>query len=106
MTRPQTAEAYAELVRQALFEAEDLRACLEREVQGRQSAPVFLDPLQDGLKALYESMKDGSYGWGREDLPFMSLARKHALQIPFANLLEQINLTHRRGLDVEGEDKW
>jgi hypothetical protein len=34
----------------------------------------------------------------------MDLAGRYAEEIPFHTLLKQINKTHRRGLDVEGED--
>jgi hypothetical protein len=34
----------------------------------------------------------------------MDLATRYADQIPFHPLLKQINETHRRGLDLDGED--
>ena len=42
--------------------------------------------------------------FGREDLPFMDPAGKYAEEIPCHTLLVQINETHRRGLDVGGDD--
>ena len=65
--------------------------------------PAFLDPLEEGIKGLHQSMLDGRYAFGREDLPFMDLAAQFAEEIPFHTLLKQINETHRRGLEVDGE---
>jgi len=49
-------------------------------------------------------MRDETYVFGREDLPFMDLAGKYAEEIPFHSLSKQINETHRHGLDVDGDD--
>jgi hypothetical protein len=45
-------------------------------------------------------MQEGTYVFGREDLPFMELAEHHSQEIPFHILLRQINETHRRGLEI------
>ena len=99
--RARTAGKYAEWVKQALFEVQDLRECLEYEMEELGKFPAFLDPGEKGIKQIYQSMCDGRYLFGREDLPFMELADKHAEEIPFHVLLKQINETHRRGLDVD-----
>lgn len=104
MRRARSAEEYVEWVGQAVFEVVDLRDCLEYEEEDMSKIPAFLDPLEEGIKAVYEAMQSGSYHFGREDLPFMDLASRYAGEIPFHTLLKQINETHRRGLDVEGED--
>ncbi len=99
--RATTAGEYADWVKQALFEVQDLRECLEYEMEELGKFPAFLDPLEKGIKQIYQAMCDGNYHFGREDLPFMELADKHANEIPFHVLLKQINETHRRGLDVD-----
>jgi hypothetical protein len=48
-------------------------------------------------------MQEGTYVFGRDDLPFMDLAERYSEEIPFHTLLRQINETHRRGLEI-GED--
>jgi len=53
------------------------------------------------VKGLYQLMVDGEYRFGREDLPFIEIANKHADDIPFNTLLRQINETHRKGIDVD-----
>ncbi len=104
LRRAKTVDEFVEWVKNAVFEVDDLRDCLEFEIEDMTRFPAFLDPLDEGIKAIYQSMVDGSYTFGREDLPFMDLAAKHADEIPFHTLLKQINETHRRGLDLGGED--
>ncbi|AFL72681.1 hypothetical protein [Thiocystis violascens] len=104
LRRARSVDEYVEWVRQAVFEVDDLRDCLEYESEDLATFPAFLDPLEAGIKAIYTAMKDGSYAFGREDLPFMDLAGKYAEEIPFHTLLKQINETHRRGIDVGGDD--
>jgi hypothetical protein len=103
LRRARTVDEYVDWVRQAQFEVGDLRDCLEFELDDINRFPAFLDPLQQGIQALYQSMLDGDYLFGREDLPFMDLVIRFADQIPFHALLKQINETHRRGIDLDGE---
>ena len=104
LRRARTAEEYAEWVKQALFEVEDLRNCLEYELDELGRFPGYLEPLEESVRELYDSMAEGRYLFGREDLPFMAVLARYADQIPFQELLKQINETHRRGLDVDGSD--
>ena len=103
LRRAKTAQEYIEWVKQAVFEVDDLRECLEFELEDLIRFPAFLDPLEQGIKAVYQSMRDGTYVFGREDLPFMELAERYSDEIPFHTLLKQINETHRRGLEVDAE---
>lgn len=100
LRRAKSADEYVEWVRQALFEIADLRDCLEYELEDLNRFPAFLDPLEEGVKKIYQSMQHGTYVFGREDLPFMDLAERYSKEIPFHTLLKQINETHRRGLEV------
>ena len=104
MRRAKSADEYVDWVKQAVFEVQDLRECLEFEMEDLQRFPAFLDPLQQTVNAVYDAMRDGTYGFGREDLPFMDVASAHAHEIPFFTLLRQINETHRKGLEVDEED--
>mgnify|MGYP003573077111 FL=1 len=103
LRRAKTAEEYIEWMKQAVFEVDDLRECLEFELEDLNRFPAFLDPLEQGIKAVHQSMRDGAYVFGREDLPFMELAERYSDEIPFHTLLKQINETHRRGLEVDAE---
>lgn len=103
LQRARTVEEYVEWVKQAVFEVDDLRDCLEFELEDLARFPTFLDPLEKGIKELYQSMLEGRYVYGREDLPFMDLVERYAEQIPFNGLIKQINETHRRGLSLASE---
>jgi hypothetical protein len=104
LRRAKSVDEYVEWVRQAVFEVGDLRECLEYELEDINRFPVFLDPLEEGIKDIYRSMQEGTYVFGREDLPFMDVAERYSEEIPFHTLLKQINETHRRGLEV-GDDE-
>jgi hypothetical protein len=106
LRRARSVDEYVDWVRQAVFEVADLRDCLEYELEDLGKPPAFLEPLAAGIRGLMQSMQDGVYSFGREDLPFMDLARRYSDSIPFHTLLTQINETHRRGLDVEAEDAY
>lgn len=100
--RPHTAQAYVDLVEQAIFEVEELRLASEYDMESMGESNRFLDELEQGVRALRQSMADGSYQFGRQDLPFMALVERqsdHAL--PFKYLFKVINETHKLGLDVD-----
>ena len=104
LRRALSAEEYAEWVKQAMFEVGDLKDCLLYEMEDLQRFPAFIEPLEDGVKQVYEAMVAGTYQFGREDLEYMDVLRRYEGQIPFHSLLKQINETHRKGLDVpDGE---
>jgi len=101
LQRARSAEEYIEWVKQAVFEVGDLRDCFDFEMEEMGTYPSYLDPLEQGIKDLYQSMVDSEYHFGREDLPFMVVMERNADDIPFAVLLRQINETHRKGIDVD-----
>lgn len=104
LRRARTADEYVEWVKDAVFEVDDLKACLLFEMEEMTRFPSWLEPLEESIKALHQSMVDGGYHFGREDLAFMEIVHRHGDQIPFHTLLKQINETHRKGLDVGEED--
>ncbi len=103
LQRARSAEEYVEWVKQAVFEVDDLRDCYDYQMDEMGRYPAFLEPLEQGIKALHQSMIDGEYHFGREELSFMELVNRHGDDIPFAILLRQINETHRKGIDVDAE---
>ena len=104
LRRARSAEEYAEWVKQAMFEVGDLKDCLLYEIEDLQRFPAYIEPLEDGVKQVYEAMLAGTHQLGREDLVFMDFLRRYEDQIPFHSLLNQINATHRKGLDVPDEE--
>jgi hypothetical protein len=60
LRRAKSVDEYVEWVRQAVFEIGDLRDCLEYELEDLNRFPVFLDPLEEGIKGIYQSMLNGT----------------------------------------------
>jgi hypothetical protein len=94
--------ALIDMVHEAVYEVDELRACLEHDDDEAATYTPYLDPLDAMLRELHESMASGKYqgaGTG-EDLPFMPLFKKHERSIPFRELLRTINATHREGYEA------
>ena len=99
--RPKTPEQYVEMIKTALFEVEDLRAAIEYDAEGMTDSIGFIDELEHHVRALYQSLEDGTYEFKDEDLSYMALVREHGLfSLPFRDLLTIVNDTHRNGLDI------
>ncbi|MBI3560774.1 MAG: general secretion pathway protein GspF [Gammaproteobacteria bacterium] len=103
MKRPKTAEAYIDLLKQAVFEVEELQASFEFDAEGMGGVTDFIDELTRQVKAVYQSMQAGTYEFKDQDLPFMATVRRNdGVFLPFRDLLNLINDTHRNGLEVDG----
>lgn len=104
LRRAKTADEYIEWVKQADFEVGDLRACFEYASEDDSARfPAFIEPLELSVQNLFESMKQGTYRFGREDLPFMDIVHRYGDEIPFTTLLKQINETHRKGIEADSD---
>lgn len=104
MRGPKTWDEYLDLVHQAVYEVDELRACMmeEDDMDDTDLYNQYVGPLEVHLRALYEAMTSGRYQFpAAEDLPFMPLVRQYGRFIPFRGLLELINRTHREGLAKE-----
>lgn len=100
--RPQTIKEYIELVDQAIFEVSDLRASIEYDGEFMEGIAGFVSELEKELKILFASLKDESYSFSKDDLPFMSLVNSvNDMLLPFKHLLRQINDTHTLGLEMD-----
>lgn len=101
-TRPKTPEEYVSLVDQALDEIDELRASMEYDMDSMGGAGDFLDALESQVRELRAAMADGSYRFGKEDLPFMRLVdTQDERLLPFKYLFATINRTHKQGLNVD-----
>ncbi len=101
MKRPKTMAMYAELVEQTLIEVDEMRHVIEYETDGGASTE-FLDPLEADLNRLKDAMATDSYEFRDEDLPFMQAVSSQQLhELPFRDLLDVINWTHRTGLESD-----
>lgn len=100
-TRPKTAAEYIELIDQALFEIDDLRASAEYDMESMGGVLEFLDQLDRDVRGLKQAMLDGRYQFGNSDLPFMRIVEAQDERVlPFKYLLRVINATHRLGLNT------
>ena len=102
--RARTAEEYVRLIEQVIDELEDIREVSGYAFDDDQGNLSFVDLLMKDMRELRASMADGSYQFGRNDLPYMRMVKKLSeMQLPCIRLLYMINQTHREGLDVQGD---
>ncbi|MGB5278778.1 MAG: hypothetical protein WBO73_12020 [Gammaproteobacteria bacterium] len=101
IVRARSSEEYVSMIEQALDDVWDLHQSIEFDEDFMADAREFIGPLENSLKDLYQSMKDGNYQFATGDLPFMEIVEKyHDAQLPFKFLLKRINETHLKGLEV------
>ncbi len=101
--RPKTAAEYVRLVEQALDELEDIVEASDYDFDEVEDNLGFVEALKRELTAIRESMRDGSYQFGRNDLPLMRIVKRHTeKQLPCIRLFYTINQTHQQGLDAAG----
>ena len=102
IVRAHSTEEYVDMINQAIDETFDLRQAIEFDEEFMSDARVLVDELEANLKALYESMKDGSYEFATGDLPYVALMKRyHQEMVPFRYLLKRINETHMKGLELK-----
>ena len=100
MVRARSMQEYQDLIKQALFEVEDLRASLEFDEEFMGDAIVFLDPLEARIYELLRSVTAGDYQFSEQNLPFMEIVNStNENLLPFRTLLIRINETHIHGLE-------
>ena len=103
-TRARTAEEYVNLIEQVIDELDDIKEVSGYSFDEDQGNVSFVDVLMKDMRELRASMADGTYQFGRNDLPFMRIVKKLSdMQLPCIRLLYMINQTHREGLDLQGD---
>ncbi len=101
IVRARSSDEYVQMIEQALDDVWDLHQSIEYDEDYMAVAREFIGPLENSLKDLYQSMKDGKYEFATGDLPFMEIVEKyHDAELPFKFLLKRINETHMKGLQV------
>lgn len=101
IVRAHSTEEYVDMINQAIDETFDLRQAIEFDEEFMSEARILVDELEACLKAVYESMKDGSYEFATGDLPYIALMKNyHEEMVPFRYLLKRINETHMKGLEL------
>jgi hypothetical protein len=100
--RAKTATEYAGFVDQAIDELQDIIDAANYDFDEVESNLGYVHILLKEMRALRASMADGSYQFGRKDLPWMRIVKQHSGQeLPCIRLFYLINQTHREGLDIE-----
>ena len=99
--QPKTAEEYVRLVEQALNELGDILEAASYDFDEIESNLGFIEVLKKELTEMRETMRDGTYQFGRNDLPLMRVVKKHTEKdLPCIRLFYLINQTHREELDI------
>lgn len=100
MKKPTTYEEYVDLVHQAVYEVDEMRASIEYEPEYMERWSGLLDLLDGVLRKMYDEMVADTYQFptGR-DLPYMQVLNRYGPDFPFKQLLLRINDTHKNGLD-------
>lgn len=90
------------MVKEALAEIQDLRDAIEFDEDEMSAAIGFVDRLDAEVRKLYDRMLEGRYRFENEDLPFMPIIADESTHfLPFKELLETLNRTHREGLETD-----
>jgi hypothetical protein len=99
--RAKSAKEYASLVDQVIAELQDVLDAARFDFDEVESNTDHVEVLLKEMRDLRASMADGSYQFGRNDLPFMRIVKAHNdSDLPFIRLFYEINQTHRQGLDI------
>jgi len=99
-----TAAEYAGLLDQVIGELQDLLSSAQFDIDNIESNTDFLQVLLREVREMRAGMADGSYCFGRNDLPFMRIVKAHNDDdLPCIRLFYDINQTHLRGLDTAGD---
>jgi hypothetical protein len=100
--RAKTAKEYAGLVDQVIGELQDILDATRFDFDDVESNTEYVEVLLKEIRDLRASMADGSYQFGRNDLPFMRIVKLHNdSDLPCIRIFYDINQTHREGLDIK-----
>lgn len=106
MHRARTVEEYVALVKDALYEVEEMRASIAYDEEGMGATVPYMDEIESCLKGIFDEMKSGDYCWNTGDLSYVSVIRDlDDGIIPFRSLLIRINDTHKHGLETDEEQE-
>lgn len=100
MKKPKTYDEYVDLVHQAVYELDEMRAVIEYEPEQLERWSGLLDHLDAIVRKLYDEMVADTYQFPTgKDLAYMQVLNRYGMNLPFKQLLLVINETHKHGLD-------
>ncbi|VAW60429.1 hypothetical protein MNBD_GAMMA11-3402 [hydrothermal vent metagenome] len=106
MRRARTVDEYVAMVKEGLYEIDDMRAAIEYDEEGMGASIAYIDDIENCLKDVFEQMKSGDYCWNTGDLPYIRVIRElDDGVVPFRPLLLRINDTHKNGLEDSDKDE-
>ena len=105
MKNPKTVDEYIDLVHQAVYEVDELRAIVEDDEERKTMILPWVDAMDKELRQMFDDMTSGRYQFDPNgpDLPFMAIVKRFGPSVPFKSLLNVINHTHRFGLDIDSQ---
>lgn len=102
MRRARTIDEYVAMVRDAIYEVEEMRAAIEYDEEYMADSSKIIDELQSSLKEIMDAMQEGTYSWRGGDLRYIPMIKDlDERVVPFRSLLLRINDTHKHGLEPE-----
>ena len=103
MRRASTVDEYVAMIRDAVYEVEEMRAAIEYDEEYMSDSSKIIDELESSLKEIMDAMQKGTYAWRTGDLRYIPMIKDLDERIvPFRSLLLRINDTHKHGLEPEG----
>lgn len=105
MKRARTVDEYVALIKDAIYEVEDMRAAIEYDEEFMADSSKIIDELESSLKEVLDAMQNGTYNWRTGDLKYIPIIKDlDERVVPFRALLLRINDTHKHGLEPEDSD--
>ncbi len=102
MKGPKTYDEYVDLVHNAVYEVDEMRAGLDYDPENAERWAAILDHLDGVLRKLYDDMISDRYQFPTgKDLPYMQFLNRWGREVPFKQLLVVINQAHKDGLSRE-----
>lgn len=102
MKGPKTYDEYVDLVHQAVYEVDEMRAGIDYDPENAERWSTMLDHLDGVLRKLYDDMISDKYEFPTgKDLPYMQFLNRWGKEIPFKQLLVVVNKAHKDGLSRE-----
>ena len=99
MKGPKTYDEYIDLVHQAVYEVDEMRAGIEYDPENAERWSNILDHLDGVLRKLFDDMVNDKYQFPTGvDLPYMAFLNRWGKEVPFKPLLVVINQAHKDGL--------
>ena len=104
MRRARTVDEYVAMIKDAIYEVDEMRASIEYDEEYMSPSSKIIDELESSLREMMDVMQNGTYNWRTGDLKYIPIIKDlDERVVPFRSLLLRINDTHKHGLEPEDE---